>query len=112
MNWWRHLGTFLWLRRRIRANRMKRAAAGSRIIEWILSALSALAAVVTFLMGAAVGAWVLSITAAPVVMLVWDGVTAIFLFFWLIELINELQRSEVLSLQNFMHLPVTLSGVF
>ena len=32
--------------------------------------------------------------------------------FWLIELVSELQRSEVLSLDKFLHLPVSLSGVF
>jgi hypothetical protein len=45
-------------------------------------------------------------------MLVWDGVAAGFLFFWMLELVNELQRSEVLSMQKLLHLPVSLSSVF
>ena len=45
-------------------------------------------------------------------MVVWDGVAAGFLFFWLIGLMSELQRTELLSLDNFMHLPVSPTGAF
>jgi ABC-2 type transport system permease protein len=110
--WWQHLQTFLWLNWRIRSNRRKRAAAGNVIIEWILSFLAVFSAAITFLVGLSVGLVVLSRASAPVVMLVWDGVTVAFLLFWLLELLNELQRSEVLTLQKFLHLPVSLSGVF
>ena len=112
MNWWRHLQTFLWLNWRIRSNRRKRAAAGSIIIEWILSFLSIFSGAVTFAIGFSAGVWILPNASAPIVMLVWDGVAAGFLFFWMLELVNELQRSEVLSMQKFLHLPVSLSSVF
>ncbi len=45
-------------------------------------------------------------------LLVWDGLVLAFLFFWLIGLLLELQRSEVLSLDKFLHLPVSLRGAF
>lgn len=112
MNWWRHLQTFLWLNWRIRSNRRKRAAAGSIIIEWILSFLSIFSGAVTFAIGFSAGVWILPNASAPIVMLVWDGVAAGFLFFWMLELVNELQRSEALSMQKFLHLPVSLSAVF
>src|SRR5215467_14219379 len=97
---------------RLRSNRRRRAAAGSVIVEWILSFLAVFSAAFTFLAGLSAGLWALSRASAPVVMLVWDGVTVVFLLFWLLELLNELQRSEILSLQKFLHLPVSLSGVF
>ena len=45
-------------------------------------------------------------------MYVWDGLVVGFLFSWAIGLLAELQRSEVLSLDKFLHLPVSLTGVF
>src|SRR4030095_5587844 len=47
-----------------------------------------------------------------VVMGIWLGVTLAFLFFWLIGLLAELQRSETIDLQRLMHLPVALGQMF
>jgi len=47
-----------------------------------------------------------------VVMYVWDGVVAVFLFFWLAVLSVELQRSELLPLEKFLHYPISVSGLF
>jgi ABC-2 type transport system permease protein len=112
MNWWEQFRAFLWLRWRIRRNRLKRASTGSVVIERIFAALAVFSAAAMFTFSLAIGFFVLSKATAPVVMLVWDGAVAGFLFFWLIELVSELQRSEVLSLDKFLHLPVSLSGVF
>ena len=43
---------------------------------------------------------------------VWDGLVLAFVFFWTIGLMVELQRSEVLSLDKFLHLPVSLKSAF
>jgi hypothetical protein len=45
-------------------------------------------------------------------MLIWDGVVLAFVFFWMTELLVELQRSELLSLDKFLHLPVSLTTAF
>ena len=47
-----------------------------------------------------------------VIMGVWLGVTIVFLFVWMIGLVNELQRSETIDLQKLMHLPVALGQMF
>jgi hypothetical protein len=47
-----------------------------------------------------------------VLLYVWDGIVIAFLFFWAAGLLTELQRSEILSLDKFLHLPVSLSGAF
>jgi ABC-2 type transport system permease protein len=112
MNWWEQFRAFLWLRWRIRRNRIKRASTGSVVIERIFAALAVFSAAAMFTLSLAIGLFVLSKASAPVVMLVWDGAVAGFLLFWMIELVSELQRSEVLSLDKFLHLPVSLSGVF
>src|SRR5262249_5158010 len=40
------------------------------------------------------------------------AVAVAFLFFWLIGLMHELQRAEALSLDKFLHLPVSLTSAF
>ena len=45
-------------------------------------------------------------------MTVWLMVTVFFLFFWMIGLLTELQRSEMIDLQKLMHLPVGLGQMF
>ena len=45
-------------------------------------------------------------------MAIWFGVTVGFLFFWMIGLLTELQRSETIDLQRLMHLPVSLGHMF
>ena len=112
MNRWEQLRAFLWLRWRLRRNRLKRAAAGSVIIEAIFAALSIFSAFAAFVIAFVVGFLVLPKASNPVIMLVWDGVVAGFLFLWMVDLVTELQRSEVLSLDKFLHLPVSLSSVF
>src|SRR5262249_9130943 len=41
-----------------------------------------------------------------------DGIVVGFLFIWIIGLLADLQRSEVLSLEKFLHLPVSPAGAF
>jgi len=47
-----------------------------------------------------------------VLMLMWDGIIVVFLAVWTIGLITELQKSELLSLERLLHLPLSLSGTF
>src|SRR5262245_23373696 len=58
------------------------------------------------------GLLVLPKASAPVLMLVWDGVIVLFMFVWMTELLVELQRSELLAMDKFLHLPVSLTGAF
>jgi ABC-2 type transport system permease protein len=109
---WQHFKTFLWLRWRLIANRNKRAGITSVVLQGILTAILALAAVGAFFGGIAAGYYALPKAPPEVFMFVWDGVVIAFLFMWMIELLIELQRSELLSLDKFLHLPVSLSGAF
>ena len=106
-----HFRTFLWLRWRLLVNQIKRGGAANVVVIALLgvagAALSAVLAVTFFLIG-----WGLGGASAPVLLYVWDGVVIAFLFAWMTGLLVELQRSEVLSLEKFLHLPVALRGVF
>ena len=109
---WEHLKTYIWLRWRLSANQVRRSGTIGAIIAAILTALRILGGILTFIAGLLIGVLALRHAEPKIVMVVWDGIAAGFLFFWMIGLMSELQRTELLSLDNFMHLPVSPAGAF
>jgi hypothetical protein len=107
-----HLAAVLWLHWRMSINRMRRGGTLNAVVQAIVAALSVTIASVTFAVGIVVGALVLTKASPPILMLVWDGVTVAFLFVTIGEVLAELQRSEPLSTDKFLHLPVSLSAIF
>jgi ABC-2 type transport system permease protein len=111
---WEHFRAFLWLRWRIRVNQLKRGGTANLVIMAIF---------VPFLLFMGVGLFIglffvgwqaipLAKPPAPVVMYVFDGLIVAFLFAWAVTLLAELQRAEVLSIDKFLHLPVSIKGVY
>jgi hypothetical protein len=102
----------LWLRWRLTRNQWARGGG----IRAALAAIVAIGALVLSAVGLGAGliAGIVALgeSRPMVVMVVWLGLTAAFLFFWLIGLITELQRSETIDLQRLMHLPVRLGQLF
>jgi ABC-2 type transport system permease protein len=105
------LGTFLWLRWRIRINQLRRGGIVSAIILGILLAVATLASLAGFVILLLIGVSMRGASANSV-MYVWDGLVGVFLLFWITSLLTELQRSETLSLDKFLHLPVSSRSVF
>ena len=106
------LRTILWLRWRLTRNQWAKGGGIGAVLAAIVAAGAAGVALIGLAGGFALGAYALR-TAKPIgVMAVWLGLTAVFLFFWLIGLLNELQRSESIDLQRLMHLPVALGQIF
>ncbi|HLJ93309.1 MAG TPA: hypothetical protein VKU02_08980 [Gemmataceae bacterium] len=106
------LWAVVWLHWRLRVNRLKRSGAVNAVILAVLAVAALLLAVVLSCTLFLVGAYTLVKASPPVLLLIWDGMVVGFLFCWTIGLISELQRSEVLSLEKFLHLPVSLAGAF
>ncbi len=106
------LKTILWLRWRLTRNQWARSGGLGAVLA-VLAGIGAVLIGATGFTGGLFGG-MLGLKEAPplVVMGVWFGLTAAFLFFWLIGLINELQRSETIDLQRLMHLPVALGQMF
>jgi hypothetical protein len=106
-----HLKTFLWLRWRLSRNHGKRLSKVNLGVDRLLTILAVVFAcaslVAFFLLGRA-----LADAPAAGVMMVWDLVVAGYLIFALMGLTIELQRSEMLSVERFLHLPVSPAGVF
>jgi hypothetical protein len=109
---WEQLQTVLWLRWRLTRNQWARSGGLGAIIA-VVAGLGAIMlgglCFVGSLLGAAFG---LAQASPTVIMGIWFGVTAGFLFFWMIGLLTELQRSESIDLQRLMHLPVALGQMF
>lgn len=109
---WNQLKTIFWLRWRLMCNQSRRSH-GLGIVVSILMGLAAGVLAAVFLAGAFFGGLFGLRDASPnVIWIVWAAVTLMFIFFWLVGLITELQRSETIDLQKLMHLPVALGQMF
>ncbi len=107
-----HLLALFWLRWRIRVNQFKKGGVVNAVLLAVV-AVAALGLVAGLFAGSVlVGYFALPEASPLVVLFVWDGVVVLFVFVWTIGLLVELQRSESLSLDKLMHLPVTLTGAF
>lgn len=111
MNWdqWKAI---LWLRWRLSRNQLHRGGALGAVILAILAVMAAFTSIILFFVGLILGIVLLPKAAPLHLMVLWDAMAGGFLFFWLIGVLTELQRSELLSLDKFLHLPVTLRGAF
>src|SRR6516162_1799893 len=109
---WEHIRALLWLHSRLYRNRLRRSGTGGVIVEALVSIASAVLAIAFFSIGLIVGALAMKKASPNAVLFVFDGIVAAFFFMWMGELMLELQRTEVLSLDKFLHLPVSPSGLF
>ena len=109
---WEHFKTYIWLRWRLSVNQVRRSGPIGAIIAAILTVMRIAGGILTFITGLLIGILALHHAEPKVVMVIWDGVAGGFLFFWMIGLMSELQQAELLSLDNFMHLPVSPAGAF
>ncbi len=102
----------LWLRWRLWANRWRKSSGFGKAVSIILAAM-AVSLVVGVFVGGAVAGWFGGGQAEPAVYFaVADVAIGLFLFFWLIGLMSELQRSEVIDIGKLMHLPVSMAQLF
>ncbi|HTU88645.1 MAG TPA: hypothetical protein VMF69_00975 [Gemmataceae bacterium] len=108
---WQHLSAFLWLRWRLQINQLKRGGIANAVILVILAVAAIVSAVVLFVVFLSVGLF-LNDASPTTLMYILDGVVVAFLFLWATGLLQELQRSEALSLNKLMHLPVSLPSAF
>jgi ABC-2 type transport system permease protein len=109
---WTHLKTFLWLRWRLNRNHRKRLSKVNVAFDVLLTILAVVFACGSLVVFFFLARNTLADAAPGVVMGAWDVVVVGYLIFALIGLTIELQRSEVLSVERFLHLPVSPAGVF
>ncbi len=109
---WEHLQAFLWLRWRLLVHQIRRGGIVGTVFLALLLIGLAMTAVGAFFGCLLIGFFLLGNASATTVMYAWDGFVFVFLFAWCMGLVNELQRAESLALDKFLHLPVSLTGVF
>jgi hypothetical protein len=108
---WDQLKSVLWLRWRLTRNQWRRGGGIGAILAAILVVGVCVMALGSFV-GAFAGAFAMRAVRPQVVNTVWFVLTGGFLLFWLLSLIQDLQRSESIDLQRLMHLPVALGQIF
>ena len=109
---WSQLRTILWLRGRLLRNQWARGGKLNAILTMIAVAIGCVIAIAGAFGGVLAGALALAKASPQVMLLVWDGIVMAFLFFWMIGLITELQRSETIDIGRMLHLPVCLRDIF
>jgi hypothetical protein len=109
---WAHLKAFIWLRWRLAVNQTRRSGPGGAVVSGIVTVLMTAGGGVMLVLGFLVGFLALRTGPSKAVMAVWDGAIVGFVFFWLAGLMSELQRSDTLSLDRFLYLPVSPAGAF
>lgn len=108
----RHLGTVVWLRWRLRTNQLRRAGTLTAVLFALLVAGSLVTAVGLLVVGVVAGRSAFGEAPAHAHLLAWGGIGLAVLFFWSTGLLADLQRSDPLSLDRFLHLPVSPAGAF
>ena len=109
---WSHLRTTLWLRWRILVNRVRRTGKLSNVLFGLLLVVGSVICVGLFATALILGVEILPETEPASLMLTWIVLALLFLFSWMVGLMTDLQRSDVMSFQNLAHLPVSLGWVF
>jgi hypothetical protein len=107
-----HLKTMLWLRWRITVRLLKRSGQLNAAITFVFLAVIVFASVAMFFVALVAGYFTLPHASPDHILYLWDGIVVGFLLFWMFGLLIELQRSDVLSLDKLLHLPVSPSGAF
>lgn len=109
---WQHFRAFLWLRWRLGLNQLRRAGIANLVVLILLGGCALIFALSMFAFAVLAGIFLLGDVSPSVLMYVWDGLVVAFIFTWVMGLVVELQRSELLSLDKFLHLPVSLTSAF
>lgn len=107
-----HLRTILWLRWRLTRNQWSRGGSFNAVLTIVVLIFGCIIGGLGSLAGLLVGAFVLDVASAQALLGVWDVLVLGFLFFWMIGLVSEIQRSEVIDIGRMLHLPVSLKDIF
>jgi hypothetical protein len=109
---WEHLKAIAWLRWRLSRNQWERAGFVNGVLMTILTVGLLMLAGSSFFLALVLGVLYLPKASPLHLMYVWDGLVGLFVFGWVISLLTNIQRSELLSLDKFLHLPMTLRTAF
>ena len=101
---WGQLRTIIWLRGRLIRNQWSRSGTFNAVLTIIAVWVGFVIGAAGGLGGVLAGTFALAKAEPPIMLLVWDLIVGAFLFFWMIGLVHELQRSETIDVSRMMHL--------
>ncbi len=106
-----HLSAFAWLRWRLFYNQIRKGGTLNAVLTLIISVAGLCLSVAAFISFFFIGV-ALADAAPTVILYVWAGLVLVFSAWWASGTMIELQRADSMSLNKFMHLPVSLKGAF
>ena len=109
---WSQLGTMIWLRWRLTRNQWSRGGQLNAALTMIVVAVGIAIGAGGGLGGVLAGALALAKAPPHVMLVVWDVIVGGFLFFWMIGIVTEIQRSEMIDISRILHLPICLRDIF
>ena len=107
-----HFQTFVWLRWRIRTNQLRHGSALGKAFAAILLITFSMVVLGLFVAGGILGALVPKLVPVENYFLFWDGFIALFCFIWVIYVATDIQRSDAITFDRILHLPVSFSQAF
>lgn len=109
---WSQLRTILWLRYRLTRNQWARAGQVSAVISTFVAVVAIFIGAAGGIVGILAGVFALAKTPPQTYLGVWDAIFLAFLFFWMVGIVSEIQRSETIDIGRLLHLPVSLKDIF
>ena len=109
---WSQLRTILWLRWRLTRNQWSRGGQLNAVVTMIVVVIGLAIGVGGGIGGVLAGTLALAEASPMVMLVVWDVIIGAFLFFWMIGIVTEIQRSETIDISRMLHLPISLRDVF
>ncbi len=107
-----HFQTFVWLRWRIRVNQLRHGSALGKALAAILLASFAIGCIALIVAGGVLGVVVPRLIPRENYFLLWDGIIALFSFIWVVHVATDIQRSDAVTFDRILHLPVAFSQAF
>ena len=101
---WQQLGAVVWLRWRLLVNQWRKAGAFTVALMVIVTVGALVTAIPLFIGSFMLGQYAIPKAAPAHLMYVWDGLIVAFLFFLSLCLIDEINKSEPLSMVKFIYL--------
>lgn len=106
------LRTILWLRWRLSRNQMARAGSLGAVLSLIVIAIGLAVGVGGAFAGLLAGIFAMPKVAPRTMLFVWDALVVMFLFFSMVSIVSDIQRSETIDIGRMLHLPVSLRQIF
>jgi ABC-2 type transport system permease protein len=109
---WSQLRTIIWLRWRLTRNQWSRSGQLNAVLTMIVVAVCIAIGVGGGLAGVLAGLFSLAKAPPRTMLVVWDMIIGALMFFWMIGIVSEIQRSETVDISRMLHLPISLRDIF